>query len=102
MSLPSGNKIGGRKFVFTLALTLNPLPQERNHHWPILVLWTTVRQIQSREFSEKRRTILLPLGEKAGMREVTVQAGQINERGQRSFAVDAQLKFFCHCYGDYL
>ncbi len=29
----------------------------------------TVRQIQSREFSERRRTILLLLGEKAGLRE---------------------------------
>ena len=33
----------------------------------------TVRQIQSREFSQRRRTILLLLGEKAGMREVVNQ-----------------------------
>jgi hypothetical protein len=31
--------------------------------WPVLVLRMTVRQIQSREFSEKLRTILLLLGE---------------------------------------
>jgi hypothetical protein len=34
-----------------------------------LVLRMSVRQIQSREFSEKQRTILLLLGEKAGLRE---------------------------------
>ena len=34
-----------------------------------LVVRMSVRQIQSREFSRRRRTILLLLGEKAGMRE---------------------------------
>jgi hypothetical protein len=41
------------------------------------------------------------LAKAADERLIAVQAGQINERWQRSFAVDAQLKFFCHSFGDY-
>src|ERR1039457_6584182 len=41
------------------------------------------------------------LAKAADERPIAVQAGQINERGQRSFAVDAQLKFLVHRYGDY-
>ena len=44
-------------------------PGRRNGGGTFLVLRRRVRPIQSREFSEKRRTILLLLGEKAGMRE---------------------------------
>ena len=33
------------------------------------------------------------LAKAANERPIAVQAGQINQRGQRSFAVDAQLKF---------
>jgi hypothetical protein len=49
------------------------LPREKEWLLAGFVLWMAVRQIQSREFSEKRRTILLLLGEKAGMREVVNQ-----------------------------
>ena len=45
-------------------------PGRGNGCWTFLVWRMAVRQIQSREFSERRRTILLLLGEKAGMREV--------------------------------
>src|ERR1035437_2119422 len=44
-------------------------PRRRNGGGTFLVLRMRVRQIQPHEFSEKRRTILLLLGEKAGMRE---------------------------------
>ena len=44
-------------------------PGRRNGLRMVLVLRRHVRSIQSRAFSEKRRTILLLLGEQAGMRE---------------------------------
>jgi len=43
----------------------------------------TIRQIQSREFSSERRTILLLLGEKAGMREVVKPFAFRIPQGQR-------------------
>ena len=58
------------EFVFYARPHLFPLPQERTTRRMVSGWRKAVRQIQSREFSEKRRTILLLLGEKAGMREV--------------------------------
>jgi hypothetical protein len=55
---------------FTLAFILTFSPRRRNGCRVFLVVRLGIRQIQSREFSEKRRKFLLLLGEKAGMREV--------------------------------
>jgi hypothetical protein len=59
----------GELICVTLALTLTLSPEAREQPAHILVLRLTVRQIQPCEFSKRRRTILLLLGEKAGMRE---------------------------------
>ena len=53
---------------------ITPKPEAKadrrgNSRWPILVLRMIVRQIQSHEFPSRWRTILLLLGEKAGLRE---------------------------------
>jgi len=52
----------------------------------------TVRQIQSREFSKRRRTILLLLGEKAGMREVVNQKRTGRSRKRDGLACQAKVK----------
>ena len=67
------NDGGTEKFVLTLALNLTFSPGEKEQHRALLVLRMRVRQIPSREFSRERRTILLLLGEKAGLREGMAQ-----------------------------
>jgi hypothetical protein len=64
----------GMNFVLTLALTCFLSPRRGQRGERFLVGGKAVRQIQSREFSKRRRTILLLLGEKAGMREVVIQS----------------------------
>jgi len=68
----------------TLALNLTFSPRRRNSCTAFLVMRMAVRQIQSREFSKRRRTILLLLGEKAGMREVVNQKRTGRTRNQGS------------------
>jgi hypothetical protein len=66
----------------TLALILTFSPRRRNSCTAFLVMRMTVRQIQSREFSKRRRTILLLLGEKAGMREVVKPIADLSRRNR--------------------
>ena len=63
---------------------LFPLPQERTTRRTVSGRRKSVRQIQSRELSEIRRTILLLLGEKAGMREVVNHLKSECRRGNLS------------------
>ena len=55
--------------VLTLALTLNPLPQERKSPLNDSGLRMNVRPILTLEIPKTRRVFLLLLGEKAGLRE---------------------------------
>jgi hypothetical protein len=54
---------------FSSALILTFSPRRRNSLCAFLFSRLIIRQIQSHEFSRGRQTILLLLGEKAGMRE---------------------------------
>jgi hypothetical protein len=56
--------------VFKSALTFYPLPQERKQPQSGFGFVDECSANSVAGFSEKRRTILLLLGEKAGMREV--------------------------------
>jgi hypothetical protein len=58
---------------FTLALILTFSPGKKERLLRVSLFRQAVRPIQSREFSSRRRTVLLLLGEKAGMREVVKQ-----------------------------
>jgi hypothetical protein len=69
---------------FTSALTCFLSPGERILAITVPAIRLTVRQIQSREFSKRRRTILLLLGEKAGMREVVNHLKSECRRGNLS------------------
>jgi hypothetical protein len=60
---------GEMKYVFNARPHLLSSPPRRgNSYWPVLDLQMTVRQILSRDFSRRWRTIHLLLEEKAGMR----------------------------------
>ena len=64
-----GGRNGKTDLCFTLALTCVLSPGERILAIMVSVIRLVVWQIQSREFSRRRRMILLLLGEKAGLRE---------------------------------
>jgi hypothetical protein len=64
-----GRANGGMNFVLTLALTLNPLPQERKSPLADSGFADDCPANPVAGFSKRRRTILLLLGEKAGLRE---------------------------------
>jgi hypothetical protein len=59
------------EFVFYIRPQPDLLPQEKEQQIAVFFcLRLTVRQIQSHVFPSRLRTILLLLGEKAGLREV--------------------------------
>ncbi len=68
-------------------------PRRGNHNWPVLVLRLGVRQIPARGFSWRRRTMLLLLGEKAGMREVVNQrrTGRTRRAGRTGLSRQSDL-----------
>jgi len=76
-----GWTIAGMNFVLTPALTCFLSPRRGQRGERLLVGGKAVRQIQSREFSKRRRTILLLLGEKAGMREVVKPIADLSLAG---------------------
>jgi hypothetical protein len=68
--------------VFTSALNLTFSPGEKEQPQSDYGFAMIVRPILSREFSRRRRTILLLLGEKAGLREDVSKSWDLNCYGQ--------------------
>jgi hypothetical protein len=64
----------GMNFVLTLAFTYVLSPRRGFYPSRFLIIRSPIRQIQSREFSRGRRTILLLLGERDSNRASTVGA----------------------------
>ena len=71
---------GQRMLVERSPSPVSSPPGRRFHQSHFLVLRMTVRPIPSLEISKARRTILLLLGEKAGMREVQITTAHWQHR----------------------
>jgi len=69
----------------TPALILTFSPGEKEQVLSVSSFAISVQQVHSHEISKRRQTILLLLGEKAGMREVVKPATYTSARQVRAF-----------------